>query len=39
MLKKDDITGLFRRFEAITVDYNGIECWSAREIKNLELKI
>ena len=35
MLKKDEITGLFRRFEAVTVEYNGIECWSARELQDL----
>jgi len=35
MLKTDEITGLFRRFEAITVDYNGIECWTARELQSL----
>jgi len=35
MLKKDEITGLFRQFEAITVEYNGVECWSARELQVL----
>ena len=35
MLKSDEITGLFRRFESITVDYNCIECWSARELQTL----
>ena len=35
MLKKDEITGLFRRFEAVTVEYNGLECWSARELQTL----
>jgi len=35
MIKKDEITGLFRRFEAVTVEYNGIECWSARELQAL----
>ena len=35
MLKRDEITGLFRRFESITVEYNGIECWSARKLQAL----
>ena len=35
MLKKDEITGLFRRFEAVTVEFNGVECWSARELQAL----
>jgi len=35
MLKRDEITGLFRRFEAVTVEYNGLECWSARELQTL----
>ena len=35
MLKRDQITGLFRRFEAVTVEFNGVECWSARELQTL----
>ena len=35
MLKRDEITGLFRQFEAVTVEYNGLECWSARELQTL----
>jgi len=35
MLKKDEITGLFRQFEAVTVEYDGLECWSARELQTL----
>ena len=35
MLKSDEITGLFQRFESITVEYEGIECWSARELQTL----
>ena len=35
MFKSEEITGLFRRFESITVEYNGIECWSARELQTL----
>ena len=35
MIKKDEIKELFRQFEAITVDYNGLECWSARELQSL----
>jgi len=35
MLKKNEITELLSKFEAITVEYNGIECWSARELQTL----
>jgi len=35
MLKKDEITGLFRQFEAVTVEFNDVECWSARELQTL----
>jgi len=35
MLKKQEITELLSQFEAITVEYNGIECWSARELQTL----
>jgi len=35
MLKKEKITGLLSRFESVTVEYNGIECWSARELQVL----
>jgi DNA-damage-inducible protein D len=31
-MKTDEIIDLFNSFEAIAIDYNGIECWSAREL-------
>ncbi|MCL2132246.1 MAG: DNA damage-inducible protein D [Lentimicrobiaceae bacterium] len=34
-MKKEKITGLLSRFESVTVEYNGIECWSARELQVL----
>lgn len=34
-MKTDDIKNLFLAFESIVCDYNGIECWSAREIQKL----
>ena len=35
MLKKDEIIGLFSQFEAVAVEYDGVECWSARELQTL----
>jgi DNA-damage-inducible protein D len=35
MLKETEIKELFRRFEDAAVEYNGIECWSARELQPL----
>lgn len=31
-MKSDEIKALFARFEEIVCDYQGIECWSAREL-------
>ncbi len=35
MLKSNEIKELFRRFEEAAVEYNGVECWSARELQPL----
>jgi DNA-damage-inducible protein D len=35
MLKSDEIRELFRRFEEAAAEYNGVECWSARELQKL----
>jgi DNA-damage-inducible protein D len=35
MLKSDEIKELFRQFEEAAVEYNGVECWSARELQPL----
>ena len=34
-MKTDEIKNLFTAFESIVCDYNGIECWSARDIQKL----
>lgn len=34
-MKTEEIKDLFNRFESIVCDYNGVECWSARELKTL----
>jgi DNA-damage-inducible protein D len=34
-MKASEITALFERFEAAASDYEGIECWSARELQHL----
>ena len=34
-MKTEDIIALFSRFEAIANDYEGVECWSARELSGL----
>ena len=34
-MKTDEIQNLFTAFESIVCDYNGIECWSARELQTL----
>ena len=34
-MKKEQIKGLFQQFESICYLYNGIECWSARELQKL----
>ncbi|MDR2815038.1 MAG: DNA damage-inducible protein D [Prevotellaceae bacterium] len=35
MLKTEDIAHLFNQFEGVAAEYNGIECWSARELQLL----
>lgn len=32
MIKSDEIKGLLGRFESIACEYEGVECWSAREL-------
>ena len=34
-MKTENIKSLFEQFEAIVCDYNGVECWSARELHTL----
>ena len=34
-MKTEEIKELFSRFESIVCDYNGVECWSARELYKL----
>ena len=34
-MKTTEILDLFDRFEAATSEYEGIECWSARELQML----
>lgn len=34
-MKTEEIEDLFARFESIVCDYNGVECWSARELYKL----
>ena len=34
-MKTEEIKDLFNRFESIVCDYNGVECWSARELYKL----
>lgn len=34
-MKTEEIKDLFRRFEGIVCEYNGVECWSARELQHL----
>jgi DNA-damage-inducible protein D len=35
MLKKEDIAQLFEKFENVAAEYDGILCWSARELQSL----
>jgi DNA-damage-inducible protein D len=35
MLKKEEINNLFKQFEAASADFDGVECWSARELQDL----
>lgn len=34
-MKESEITDLFNRFEAAASEYEGVECWSARELQHL----
>ena len=34
-MKENEIKNLFEQFEAIACEYEGIECWSARELQKL----
>ena len=34
-MKAEEIIELFRQFESIANDYEGVECWSARELSSL----
>ncbi len=34
-MKKEQILDLFRQFESICYEYQGVECWSARELQKL----
>ena len=34
-MKTEEIKELFSKFESIVCDYNGVECWSARELYKL----
>lgn len=34
-MKAEEIIELFQQFESIANEYEGIECWSARELSNL----
>lgn len=34
-MKTDEIRNLFERFESISCEYEGVECWSARELCGL----
>ena len=34
-MKTEEIKDLFNKFESIVCDYNGVECWSARELQRL----
>ena len=34
-MKSEEIKHLFERFESVAIDFNGVECWSARELQSL----
>ena len=34
-MKSEEIKSLFEQFEQCASEYEGVECWSAREIQNL----
>jgi DNA-damage-inducible protein D len=35
MMKTEEIKQLFQEFEAAAIDFEGVECWSARELQKL----
>ncbi|MBR0076845.1 MAG: DNA damage-inducible protein D, partial [Bacteroidales bacterium] len=34
-MKSEEIKTLFEKFEAIACEYQGVECWSARDLSTL----
>jgi len=34
-MKTEEIIQLFAQFEAVASEYEGVECWSARELQGL----
>ncbi|MEQ1603922.1 MAG: DNA damage-inducible protein D [Pyrinomonadaceae bacterium] len=34
-MKSEEITQLFEKFEAVAIEFNDVECWSARELQEL----
>jgi DNA-damage-inducible protein D len=34
-MKSDEIRSLFSQFEAVSLEFDGVECWSARELQDL----
>ena len=34
-MKSEEITQLFEKFEAVAIEFNEVECWSARELQEL----
>lgn len=34
-MKTEEIIELFKQFESVTNEYEGVECWSARELSTL----
>ena len=38
-MKEEEIKELFEQFEAIANEYEGVECWSARELAETEKRL
>ena len=36
-MKEEEIKELFEQFEAIANEYEGVECWSARELASYRI--
>src|SRR5690606_32474274 len=34
-MKSNEIKQLFEKFETAAIEFNGVECWSARELQHL----